>query len=162
MELVVRAESALVMITGDWVCLIFPAIAQREFVLMILLGSIRQTKLDPTINMLNAPTEESAIVTAVNVIASLAMKGKAASVLLAQMIALVMVAAHTFRICLTRLCPKTMSTVTSSRRKLRLLHTTSGMDPRPEVACAILSMETLTAQRECANMALMSWTRDWI
>lgn len=161
MELVGHAVSVRVMTTGDWVCRIFPEIVQREFALMILHGLIHPTKLDPTTNTLNARTEESAIVIVVNVIASLVMKGKVASVQLAQMIALVMVVAHIFRICLTLQFLKTTSTVTSSKRRQRRSLTTSGMGLRPEGACATLNMETLTAQRECANMVLMSWTRDW-
>lgn len=112
--------------------------------------------------MQNAPTEEFATVTVVNAIASLDMKEKVASELLAQMIARVMGVALTFRTCHMRQCLKTMRKVTSSKRKQRHSLIISGMDPRREGVFATQNMETLTAQRECASMALMSWTRDWI
>jgi hypothetical protein len=105
--------------------------------------------------MLNVRTEEFAIGTVVNAIAFLAMKEKVASAPLVQMIAPAMVVARTFKTYHMLPCLRTMSRATSKMNLPRHLHITSGMVQRREDAYATLSTAILTAQRECANTALM-------
>jgi len=116
--------------------------------------------LDHFTNMLNVPTEEFAIVTVVNVNASLVTKVKLAREPLALMIALVMVVACTSKTYHMLLYPKIIKRLISSNKVLRLSNTTNGTTPRLAVAIATQVMVMLIAPRDCAIKALMLWMPD--
>jgi len=151
---------ASAMTTGVWGFLIFQVIALSVSALLNSLGLILLTRLDHFTNMLNVPTEEFAIVTVVNVNASLVTKVKLAREPLALMIALVMVVACTSKTYHMLLYPKIIKRLISSNKVLRLSNTTNGTTPRLAVAIATQVMVMLIAPRDCAIKALMLWMPD--
>jgi hypothetical protein len=154
-ELVEKEVFVLAMTTGVLAFLTSQEIVLKEFAHMILHGLIPLTIQVLTINMLNVPTEEFAIVKVESVIAFPDMKAKVVKELLAQMTALVMVVAHIFRICHMLLSLKTTFTEISEKKCQRLSIIINGTDPKLEDASVMLNMEMSIAPRECACMALM-------
>jgi len=117
-------------------------------------------------DMLNARTAEFATATQQSASAFRATKERAAKEQVAQMTAQVMEDANISSSCLTVLYLQITSQIKATGPSLPRTHTLLtiflGINRKPEVAFAILSMGTLIAQRECANTELMLWIRELI